>query len=149
MRAWLRRRRLRRLLKFYGIPKDDDDIRIERIDWCIIGGLLCIFRGLQTEALIDGTLALGLFGNEYDFKDSKNEQRLQEKDPDRATQTLARLQEGMVSVFDHALLKPDPTRHDMKALAANPAIGAELYGRILAHSVGKKKRRSIFTRTSA
>lgn len=147
MLAWLRWRKLLRLLKFYGIPKDEEDVRIERIDWCIIGGLLVIYRALQTEALIDGTLSVALFANEHDQKNQKNEDRLAEKDEQRQRQRLRDLQDGMVEIFNHALIKPDPKTRDMRALAANPDIGAQLYGRILAHSFGKKKPIWNTTRT--
>lgn len=137
---WLHDRRLRRLLTFYRIEKDPDDVRIERITFGKFGGLLAIYRAITPELLAEGAVAISMFATDRDRKIAEIKERQAEKRADVAEQQYQDLRRTMVDVFRMALLKPNPAEHDMDALAANIEVGMPLYAAILTNSGLKKKR---------
>lgn len=135
-----RERKLLKMLRYYGIEKDVDDIKIERIKWGVYGGLLVIYRAITTDIMLRSQLAVSFSDTSNGRAEAEQKARMMQKDLKLAQSHLVKVRESFADVFRVALLKPNPKKHDMSLLADNPEIGHQLYADILANSVGSKKK---------
>lgn len=134
-----RLKKLQKLLKFHGIEKSLDEIRLQKINTVTLAGVLFIIKAVsQWDYLIDDP-DIGGYSDLKEKKRHEQNAKLAEKDTKTLKQLDERNRERLTSLFSKAVLKPDPEKFDVQDWYYNFDIAWPLYNAIVFNTIGKKK----------
>ncbi len=138
-------KKLRKALRFLDVYKSfsdseiDDLIRIQRIKLGFIGGVLFVYRAISPTDLIRNAVRFTTYTDEKSQKIETNAARVAEKNQKLTLEREQQFREQVESIFETAILSPDPVRFPITDYYNNPEIFLGLYAAIMDNSGTKKK----------